>query len=138
MVVLSACESGVGKLYRGEGIVSLASGFAYAGAASILTTLWSVNDERSAVFMEQFYDRLKTGNTKDLALQMTKVAMLERGDDYYAHPYYWAGYVAIGDMQPLYSRMQTRNVLLIGLGLMALILAAWAIARSRSGKQNIS
>ncbi len=97
LVVLSACETGKGKLYPGEGIMSLASGFSYAGAKSILTTLWSVNDKVSAVFMERFYYYIHAGYEKHTALFHTKNEFIESGE----LPFYWAGFILIGNTDPI-------------------------------------
>lgn len=100
MVVLSACETGLGELRRGEGVVSLARGFSYAGARSLVTSLWNVNDGRTKGLMESFYRHLKAGKAKDEALRRAKLEFLEQyGQE--AHPYYWAGFIAIGDMAPI-------------------------------------
>ncbi len=104
LVTLSACETGTGKLRRGEGIISLARAFAYAGAESILTTLWKVNDAQTRELMVAFYRQLKVGSSKDLALWAAKSAYLKKRkgkDDSGAHPFYWAGFIAIGDMSAL-------------------------------------
>ncbi|MCB0842415.1 MAG: CHAT domain-containing protein [Bacteroidetes bacterium] len=101
MVVLSACETGIGKLYRGEGISSLARGFSYAGSRSIITTLWKVNDEATAQIMAQFYQNLDQGISKDESLRLAKLAYLETADNLTAHPFYWSGYVPIGNMMPV-------------------------------------
>jgi CHAT domain-containing protein/Tfp pilus assembly protein PilF/predicted negative regulator of RcsB-dependent stress response len=102
LVVLSACETGVGELQRGEGIVSLARGFSYAGAASIVTTMWSIDDNASAEIMEAFYRNLKNGGSKDKALRDAKLAFLTRKRGTNAtHPLYWAAFVPVGDMSPL-------------------------------------
>lgn len=101
MVVLSACETGRGKLYRGEGIVSLARGFTYAGAKSILTTLWSVNDAATSDIMQRFYSLLDEGQTKDEALRESKLSYLASQDNLGAHPFYWSGYIMTGEMEPL-------------------------------------
>lgn len=98
MVVLSACETGVGELQKGEGIISLARGFSYAGAKSIITTLWLINDSRNKKLMEGFYQHLKNGLTKDRALRLAKIE-LRHGNN--AHPYYWAGVIPIGDNQAI-------------------------------------
>ncbi|HFA52076.1 MAG TPA: CHAT domain-containing protein [Bacteroidetes bacterium] len=99
MVVLSACETGIGELKKGEGIISLARGFAYAGAKSIVTSLWEVNDKATAEIMEEFYRQLKKGNTKAEAMQYAKSDYFDRQiDDKYVHPYYWASFIAVGDM----------------------------------------
>jgi CHAT domain-containing protein len=108
MVVLSACETGVGELKKGEGVVSLARAFAYAGAQSVISTLWSVNDASTTSIMQEMYKQLRAGAGKSEALQTSKISFLERGaDDLAAHPYYWSAYIAIGDMQPLYRHWLT-------------------------------
>ncbi|MCU0346525.1 MAG: tetratricopeptide repeat protein, partial [Saprospiraceae bacterium] len=102
LVVLSACETGIGELQRGEGIVSLARGFSYAGAASIVTTLWSIDDFASSEIMQLFYENLKNGDTKDAALRSAKLAFLGRRKGSNAsHPLYWAAFIPVGDMAPL-------------------------------------
>ncbi len=103
MVALSACESGIGQLQRGEGIISLARAFAYAGAKSILTTLWKVDDRFSAELTERFYQGLKKGLPKDAALRQAKLQLIGKSRNAReAHPYFWAGFIGIGDMSPVY------------------------------------
>ncbi len=100
MVVLSACETGVGKWQSGEGIVSLARGFAYAGAKSIITSLWSANDRSTAQIMESFYTHLKDGLSKKEALRQAKLQFLSsQKDPLNTHPFYWATFVPIGDLE---------------------------------------
>ncbi len=98
MVVLSACETGMGKLQRGEGIISLGRGFSYAGAKSIVTSLWKVDDAVSKTLMVDFYEYLKKGMTKDAALQQAKLDCLKSKN---IEPFYWASMIAIGDMAPI-------------------------------------
>ncbi len=105
MVALSACETGLGALKRGEGIISLARGFSYAGAKSILTTLWAVNDASTTQIMRSFYDYLDRGVPKDQAIYQAKINYLrQQSDPFEAHPFYWAPYIAIGDMAPLENK----------------------------------
>jgi CHAT domain-containing protein len=102
LVVLSACETGIGELKRGEGIVSLARSFAYAGAKSMVTTLWSVNDKSTMQIMENFYKQLKQGKTKDFALWKAKQQYLEQVKSAdMAHPFFWSAFIPIGDMSVL-------------------------------------
>ncbi|MEL7531355.1 MAG: CHAT domain-containing tetratricopeptide repeat protein [Bacteroidota bacterium] len=101
MIVLSACETGIGKLFKGEGISSQAKGFAFAGAKSIITTLWSINDAASAELMPGFYHYLKEGERKDIALHKAKLDYIKQTDQIGAHPFYWAGFVPIGNMEPI-------------------------------------
>jgi CHAT domain-containing protein len=102
MVVLSACETGLGELSKGEGVISLSQAFAKAGAQSLITTLWRVSDQASAKLMDSFYEQLHKGATKDAALRTAKLNYLNNASDKAAHPFFWAGYVAQGDMAPLY------------------------------------
>ncbi len=101
MVVLSACETGLGELQKGEGILSLARGFSYAGAKSIISTLWRINDESSKNLMVDFYKNLKTGSTKDAALRQAKLDYINTNPHETAHPFFWASFIAIGDMTPI-------------------------------------
>ena len=97
LAVLSACNTGYGKLEEGEGIISLARGFLYAGVPSIVMTLWSVPDGTSAIIIENFYRYLKNGYPKNVALQNAKLDYLRKADNLKANPYFWAGFVNIGN-----------------------------------------
>lgn len=101
MVVLSACNTGVGELQRGEGIISLARGFFYAGAVSIITTLWQVDDQSTSQIMQYFYGNLKAGMTKDAALWQAKRTYLGNCNKIRAHPLFWAAFVPVGNMEAL-------------------------------------
>jgi CHAT domain-containing protein len=104
MVVLSACETGLGKIENGQGMQSLAQGFNYAGASSLLYSKWKVSDRYTADLMELFYKNLDTGLEKDKALQQAKIEYLNTIDDpNLAHPFYWASFVFSGDTTPLKS-----------------------------------
>ena len=96
LLVLSACETGIGKWERGEGILSMGRAFAYAGASSLLVSLWQVDDASTADFMALFYENLLTGQGKSEALQQAKIQFLDRFPLKTA-PYYWAGFVLSGD-----------------------------------------
>lgn len=105
LVTLSACESGIGELRRGEGFLSLARGFFYSGASSISSTLWKVNDNSSSMLMGDFYKYLAYGDSKDQALREAKLSFLEKNrDNGLSHPYYWSGYIIQGNTKPLVSK----------------------------------
>jgi CHAT domain-containing protein/Tfp pilus assembly protein PilF len=95
LVVLSACLSGLGQEVRGEGIIGLTRAFQYAGARSVVVSLWSVSDESTAALMSAFYSELRRGEAKDVALQKAMVAV--RGNQKWAHPYYWSAFILTGD-----------------------------------------
>jgi CHAT domain-containing protein/tetratricopeptide (TPR) repeat protein len=96
LAVLSACNTGSGKLERGEGIISLARGFFYAGIPSVVMTLWEIEDHSSADLMSIFYENLQKGYPIDIALQQAKISYLKKAGKLQSHPYFWAGYVCIG------------------------------------------
>ncbi|MEM9984440.1 MAG: CHAT domain-containing tetratricopeptide repeat protein [Bacteroidota bacterium] len=96
LVVLSACETAMGQYQPGEGILNLAQGFSYAGARSVLTTWWPVNDATSAQLMERFYQGLAEGQTRSEALRNAQLAQIDSGDPLLAHPFFWAGYQLSG------------------------------------------
>jgi tetratricopeptide (TPR) repeat protein len=97
LAVLSACKTGAGKLSKGEGIMSLARGFLYAGVPSIVMTLWEIEDISGAEIMVEFYRNLNDGLISDEALRNSKLAYLESANQLQSHPYFWAAYVQIGD-----------------------------------------
>ncbi len=97
LAVLSACNTGIGELQRGEGIMSLSRAFATAGCPSMVMSLWNVPDEQTGMLMENFYSELKQGASKDAALRQAKLKYMDSQDNRGAHPYLWAGFVVIGD-----------------------------------------
>jgi CHAT domain-containing protein/Tfp pilus assembly protein PilF len=94
-VVLSACETGVGKRVGGEGLITLARAFFHAGARSVVVSLWQVRDESTRDLMVRFYRGLDTGETRVEALRRAKLQMIQEGR--FAHPFYWAPFVLVGD-----------------------------------------
>lgn len=96
LVVLSACETGLGQIARGEGIIGLTRGFLYAGAQNLLVSLWQVNDQTTADLMVDFYDRMLAGSSKAGALREAKLALIKRHPED-AKPYYWSPFVLIGN-----------------------------------------
>ncbi len=94
MVVLSACETGLGKEVRGEGLVGLTRAFLYTGASSVVVSLWKVADRSTADLMVRFYRHLREGRSKAEALRQARLEMIQEGS--FAHPYHWAPFVLIG------------------------------------------
>jgi len=116
LAVLSACNTGGGKLERGEGIISLARGFFYAGIPSVVMTLWEIEDHSSADLMAIFYKNLKKGLPSDIALQRAKIAYMEKAGKLQSHPYFWAGYMVIGKTDSIVFKpvMKTIHLILLG------------------------
>jgi CHAT domain-containing protein len=94
LVVLSACQTGKGKLEKGEGVSGLSRAFLYAGAESVVVSLWNINDKSTALFMGYFYEYLARGESKSQALRLAKLKMQQSK---YSHPYHWAAFILIGD-----------------------------------------
>ncbi|MCB0854161.1 MAG: CHAT domain-containing protein, partial [Bacteroidetes bacterium] len=128
MAVLSACNTGFGKLRRGEGVMSLGRAFAYAGVPSIVMSLWPADDESTADLMGYFYEGLADGQPKDEALRNAKLRFLAEMPPSKHHPFYWAGFVVHGDAGPLEKKeMPVWGWLLIG----AIVLATLSFFISR-------
>jgi CHAT domain-containing protein/tetratricopeptide (TPR) repeat protein len=99
LVMLSACETGLGKEKRGEGVIGLTRAFMYAGAKTVGVTLWSVNDASTAKLMGEFYNHFltKKHSTPVGAMRAAREAMI--ADERFNAPYYWAGFVLVGEWQ---------------------------------------
>jgi CHAT domain-containing protein/Tfp pilus assembly protein PilF len=116
LVVLSACQTQLGAQSRGDDIVGLNRAFIYAGTPTVIASLWSVDDEATALFMTSFYRHLKDGMGKAQALREAQTEL--RADPKYAHPYYWAAFALTGDPG---STLTTRQPLPLALGLAAVL-----------------
>ena len=95
LVVLSACDTGRGRIARGEGIIGLTRGFLYAGAQSLLVSLWPVSDAAASDLVVDFYAELLAGQPKAQALRAAKLRAIGRNPEY-AKPYYWSSLVLVG------------------------------------------
>ncbi|MBI4614593.1 MAG: CHAT domain-containing protein, partial [Planctomycetes bacterium] len=97
LVVLSACETGVGEVKNGEGVSSLAAAFRNAGAANVLMTLWPVHDDQTRAFMIRFYELVLSGVEPSVALGQVQREFLADDDDPTRRaPAAWAGFVVVG------------------------------------------
>jgi CHAT domain-containing protein len=96
LVVLSACQTGLGKLVKGEGMIGLTRAFMYAGASSVVVSLWNVRDSSTAEFMKSFYRHLRVRKDKAEALRQAKLDMIRSDIPAYRFPYFWAPFVVIG------------------------------------------
>ena len=122
LVVLSACNSGFGKIKKGEGVLSLAHAFTYAGVPASIMSLWKVPDEATSQIMIDFYKNLKAGKEKDEALRLAKLSWLNNDaiPAQMKHPYYWAGFIASGDTTPLIFEEPSS---ILYLGILAFLIA---------------
>lgn len=101
LVTLSACNTGFGKIKRGEGVMSLSRAFAYAGVPATVVSLWPASDKSTPQLMKYFYQYLQDGQSKDVALNNARKQYLETAQGKARHPFYWGGFVVIGDNTPI-------------------------------------
>ena len=131
LIVLSACRTALGKEITGEGLIGLSRAFFYAGARSVVATLWNLNDRFAAEFVERFYRELNTGISAEEALRRAKAAYVN--DPKYSHPFYWSSLVLLGDgTMPLVPEpVQQPRTLTIMAGLLVVLAVVVTAARSR-------
>jgi len=122
MAVLTACESGLGKDYKGEGMISMASAFTYSGCENILMSLWKVTDQASKDLMNDFYAQLLVGATIDHALRQAKLNYLASADELTADPFVWAPLVAYGPLGKVFTTSKMTYLVIATIGLSALLI----------------
>ena len=128
MAVLSACNTGYGKIYKGEGPMSLAKAFTYAGCPSVVMSYWPADDQASSEIMKVFYANLAKGLNKDEALRNAKLAYFKSAPPFKKSPAYWNNFVVMGDVSPL-VKDNTGLYAYIGAGLLLLILLVWVVVK---------
>ncbi len=121
LAVLSACESGIGKDQSGEGVMSIARGFTYAGCPSQIISLWKINDQASARVMGKLYEHLSNGEAIDVSLANAKRDYLQQAKEFNSHPSYWAAFIAVGNMKSL--DMSTSNAVWWWTALLVVLIA---------------
>jgi CHAT domain-containing protein len=121
LIIISACETGHGQLVNSEGVLSLTRGFAYAGCASMVNSLWKADDAATAAILHQFHLYLQKGYTKSKALRQAKLDYLH-SNALYKTPNYWAHLILTGDNQPLVQAVIWYRWLLVIGALVAVLL----------------
>lgn len=96
-VTLSACQTGLGQVLAGEGVMGLTRAFLYAGAQSVVASLWNVNDAATAELMKAFYRNVSRGQSRAEALRQAKLSLLRGSQPTWRHPYFWAPFIFAGD-----------------------------------------
>lgn len=132
MVVLSVCESGRGKLSRGEGLIGATQAFFSAGARSLVVSQWAVEDRSTSELMKKFYGYLKQGLNKRRALQQAKIELIRSGEKT-ANAFYWAPFVLIGDGSAIAFKKSNRAIFfIIGLVVLVLLAGGYFLRRMKS------
>lgn len=122
LVVLSGCNTGLGKINSAEGVFSLSRNFMEAGAESIIQTLWSVDDGASSSIIQEFYKNIAKGRKKNISLHRAKKDYLAGVSPFFAHPYYWSGIQLLGNTDAI-VKSKSNRALATALLLIALVLA---------------
>lgn len=135
LTVLSACNTGSGKIAKGEGIMSLGTAFQYAGTKSLLLTSWEVSDQTTPELMKYFYTNLKDGMSKGKALQQAKLQYLNTANINRTDPFYWGGFYLVGDTTAMQFNNNTQLYWVLGLGAVAVILLMVFLYRKRIKNQ---
>ena len=136
LACLSACNTGIGKYYHGEGIMSLARGFMYAGVPNVMMSLWPVSDQSTRDIMQYFYEELAEGTSKSKALRLAKLKYLEQADPLSANPYYWGGFIFLGKVNAVSPISGLKIALGAFIGLLLIALVAFILKR-RFGKPKL-
>ena len=98
LVILSACETGLGRLSKGEGVLSIGRAFKLAGTKNLVMSYWAVDDQSTSILMQLFLKNLSRGVDKDIALQQAKISYLKKeGKSHQLAPHFWAGFILQGD-----------------------------------------
>lgn len=131
MAVLAACNTGMGTIQRGEGVLSLGHAFAYAGCPSVIMSLWPAQDAATSKVMIYFYENLMNQLPKDEALRQAKLTFLEESEDLFAHPFYWGGFIVQGEAGPL-SALAWYQSWIFWLGLLGLLVLGGIVLDRKS------
>lgn len=132
LIVLSACETGVGKIAKGEGPLSIARGFQYAGIENLLFSLWKVNDKATSLLMKYFYQYLTVNNSKVNAVYQAKLDYINSKDISNAQksPYYWAAFVYYGEIEKPVTNSYSWYTIITILGFLVVFLSYKFLRRS--------
>jgi CHAT domain-containing protein len=120
LVVLSACESALGRATEADGVLGIASSFESAGSRAVVGSLWEVDDRTTVELMQCFYRELSRGKTTAAALKSARLEIRQRHPD----PFFWAGFVVIGDGDLTVPIQARPSRALAALGLAGVILAS--------------
>jgi CHAT domain-containing protein/tetratricopeptide (TPR) repeat protein len=138
LTVLTACESGLGKVQTGEGIMSIARGFAYAGCPSMIVSLWKVSDKTSPVIMNGFYGSLSKGDQIDIALGNAKRTYLQQTSAFNAHPSSWAAFLAVGDTTAVTTSSDGLMSYFVLAALSVLMILWWRVRKIRASRLQLT
>ena len=136
LAILSGCETGFGRLLKGEGLSSIGRAFKYAGCNDLVMTLWKINDHSASVIIKKFCQNLRHGLPTAAALRKAKIECVKNTvTGRPANPFYWSAFIMIGSNEPLFHK---NDIWLIAVAFVIAFLLTFFILRSRSrASQNI-
>lgn len=129
LVTLSACETAKGEMIEGEGVMSLARGFSFAGVPQVITSLWEVNEKSTSEMMQNFYKYIKEGATPNRALHQTKLDYIKNHSLAEASPYHWAAFTAWG--HDSYNSSSGMNYWFYGVVTLLMLLCSYVFISKR-------
>lgn len=139
LIVLSACETGKGKLYQGEGVFSFNRGFAALGIPSSIANLWSIDNESTYRLTETFYKYLALGMPIDLALQKAKLSFIQEAGGESRLPYFWAAPILVGKTDPIIvTRTEAWKHLFVIFAVVGFFYLAWRISPKQKRVEVVS
>ena len=136
LTVLSACETGYGKVFNAEGVYSLARGFFFAGSKSLLMTLWRIDDQATAFLMRGFYENIERGEYLTDAIHQSQLDYLLNADQYAAHPSHWAGLVLWGTHKEVGGRNVFSDLPYTGIAVLVFLMALGGLMVLRKRKRH--
>lgn len=129
VVSIPACNTGIGSVLQGEGISSLSRGFFFAGAQTVISSLWNVNDRSTSIIMNSFYDYLQSGHSTGQALRLAKLNYLDTAPDFLKHPFLWGGLTITGSDQYVQFKNSSLSVFAIAVVLLCFLLWLYKMKR---------
>ncbi|HMQ48169.1 MAG TPA: CHAT domain-containing protein [Saprospiraceae bacterium] len=141
LIFLSACNTGIGKIKKGEGNASLAQALAYAGCSNLVMSLWQVKDGTTPILVKKYYEYLQSGFDKCEAMRQAKLFYLDENDELFTDPYYWSGFIYSGERTPLVldgkNQSNASFVFIVGLTILLAIALISLLPFWRSGRYPI-
>lgn len=128
LAILSACNTGFGKIHKGEGIMNISRAFIHAGCSNVVMSLWQAKDLPTTRIVVDFLSQLKNGQAINDALRLAKLNYLEKSDPLQMHPSNWATLVLVGDSRAISTNYPLKSILLIGF---SMLLLTWGMFRFR-------
>lgn len=123
LAILSACNTGIGQLKAGEGVISMNHAFAFAGCPSTVMSKWAIDESQTVSILDNFVQELKKGKKKNEALRDAKLAYIRGASDVYQSPIYWAGLNLVGDPRPIGSTSPSVIYYLLGISCLIILVA---------------